>query len=127
MTLYLDGLEVFTSTEFSLDPIPNGGRMVFGQEQDNANVTSDFNPSQITIGQIGDIRIWDGIRTAEQIRQDAFNPIADPTDPTLVANWRPDAATGTIPDVTGGVPLVRQNYQGGDLPEIAPLGTGVGQ
>ena len=118
--LFIDGSEVFTGTTVTLNGIPSGGTLLFGQEQDDENTTSDFNSAQILPGEIADIRIWNDARTSQEIADNAFIEIANPvSDASLVANWRPDATLGTIPDAKGGAALTLQSYDGSPLPEFS--------
>ncbi len=120
--LYIDGTAVFTGDTQSLAGIPSGGTLLFGQEQDNENTTSDFNAGQILPGDIADIRLWNDVRTAQEIAGNAFAPVANPAAETsLVANWQPDATAGTMPDLAnpgGGTDLVLRSVVGSPLPDF---------
>ena len=122
ISLYIDGALEFFGDSVTLEGVPSGGTLIFGQEQDIEGSTSSFNSNQILPGEIADIRIWNDVRTAAEIEANAFSEISNPaSDASLVANWRPDASTGTIPDATGGTALTLQSYNGGPLPGFSNL------
>lgn len=79
--------------------IPSGGTLVFGQEQDSLG--GGFNNRETFQGAIGDIRVFDVIRTNDDIASDAF--AAAGQGPTH--HWVPQADTGTgiIDTGTGGL------------------------
>lgn len=85
--------------------IAAGGTLVIGQEQDSLG--GGFDAAQYLPGTIGDIRIFNDIRTADEIAGNAFATIAANTQ-GLVNNWRVAATDiGTVADaVTGGSALV---------------------
>lgn len=104
--LYIDGVPVGGDPTTHLNAVTasstamlSGGTLIFGQEQDS--VGGGFSSAQLLPGSIGDIRIFDHVRTAQEIADNAFAPLADPAHTTgLVANWRaaPGNAT-TMVDV----------------------------
>ena len=112
---YLDGKEVFSEATTAA-PVTAGGTLIFGQEQDIPG--GGFDSSQITSGEIADIRIWNDVRTAQEISDNAFAFIADPvSEQGLVANWRPDSGMpGSVPDATGGTALTLKSLGGSPLP-----------
>ena len=118
VAIYLDGVAILEESAPPARVLTSGGTLVLGQEQDSPG--GDFDASQIWRGEVADIRIWDDVRTAEEIAANAFAEIPDPAgEADLVANWQPDAASGTVPDVTGGDPLTLETVNNaGTLPEI---------
>ncbi|MCI4662572.1 MAG: M10 family metallopeptidase C-terminal domain-containing protein [Neomegalonema sp.] len=56
---------------------------------------------------VGDIRLFSGARSAEEIEANAFNTLADPASETdLVAYWQVDPADpSTVSDVVGGADM----------------------
>lgn len=84
---YVDGVLKFTGNLEAGNPITAGGSLVLGQEQDN--VGGGFATYQIYEGTIGEVRIFDDIRTDAEIAANANQEIADPTtEPNLVSNWQ---------------------------------------
>lgn len=125
LSLWIDGVEMYSGSPGPLSGIPAGGTLVFGQEQDG--ILGNFNAGQILPGEIADVRIWDGVRSAVEIQENAFTEIADPMgEASLVANWRPDGTVGTVPDATGGAGLSLANYLAGPLPGFSNLSAGGG-
>jgi len=118
MRMYIDGEEVYSQTSQSFSGLNASGSLIFGQEQDA--VGGDFNSAQILEGSIGDIRIWDEARTAQEIADNAFLQISDPlTEQGLVSNWRPDESNpAVVVDAAGGAAL---NVVGGpDFTSLVP-------
>ncbi|MCA9128373.1 MAG: hypothetical protein KDB22_14875 [Planctomycetales bacterium] len=65
--------------------IADGGTLIFGQEQDTAG--GGFDANNVLQGRINDIRIFNGVRTAEQIANDAAGNIVDTTESRLVSRY----------------------------------------
>ena len=105
--IYIDGAEVGRGTHARQDWSLDAGTLIFGQEQDA--IGGDFNGNQILSGSISDIRIFDDVRTAQEIADNASGPIADPANEQgLVSNWQVDGnsiANGTLTDAAGGTGL----------------------
>ncbi|MEM1298253.1 MAG: LamG-like jellyroll fold domain-containing protein, partial [Pseudomonadota bacterium] len=104
-TFYIDGVEVFTGDGNGPLNLQTGGTFNFGQEQDS--VGGNFDPNQIVRADFGDIRLWNDVRTPEEIASNAFSQIVDPgAEQGLVANWQVDPNNNTtIPDLVGGAPM----------------------
>ena len=107
--MFVDGIEVFSNTTGTLGSIANGGYMVWGQEQDSFAGTFDAN--QIVKGDIGDIRIWDGVRSDAEIADNAFNALTDPASETdLAAYWQADTTNeGVMVNAVGDTHLALIN------------------
>jgi len=92
--------------------IDGPGTLVFGQEQDSLG--GGFVPSEAMPGEIGDIRIWDTLRSTYEIAANSNIEFENPADqPGLVANWRPDPANeSVILDALGGASLSVGNNAG---------------
>jgi hypothetical protein len=104
--IYMDGVAIYSGTHPNQTSSLNaGGTLVFGQEQDT--VGGGFQSSQILPGTIADIRIFNDVRTPEEIAANAFIALPDPlTTQGLVNNWQVSAATTTsITDAHGGEAL----------------------
>ncbi|MEP3891060.1 MAG: LamG-like jellyroll fold domain-containing protein [Hellea sp.] len=102
---YVDGIMLYESPLIAEGAIDTGGNLIIGQEQDNLG--GGFQASQIYSGQVGDIRIWDSVRSEAEIAANAFS-LADASNPDLLENWVFDEGTiqnraGTdIMTLTGG-------------------------
>lgn len=121
IALYLDGELKFTDNSRSFSGLTSSGTLIFGQEQDEPG--GKFSTTQITTGEVADIRIWDEARTAQEIEENAFSAISNLANAAnLVANWRPDANTGSVPDFSGGPALALKSYNGSPLPGFSSLG-----
>lgn len=116
--MYVDGILVFDQQTSVSAGVAQNGFLVIGQEQDSPGGTFDAN--QIVKGDIGDIRIWDGVRSEAEIRETAFSEIADPAaEADLAAYWQADTANeGVLVNAVGDTHLRTVNG-----PEIvaAPL------
>jgi Ca2+-binding RTX toxin-like protein len=105
--IYVDGVQIYSGTHPSQASSLNaGGTLIFGQEQDS--VGGGFQSSQILPGTIADIRVFNDVRTPEEIAANAFTTLADPlTTQGLVSNWQVSSSTTTsIADARGGSALV---------------------
>jgi serralysin len=108
--LYLDGVEIARGTHAHQNwQMLGGGTLIFGQEQDS--IGGGFQTSQIFPGTLGDIRVFNTVRTAAEIAANAFTSFAEPSSmPGLVNNWQVSAATSTIvADARGGTGLTLVN------------------
>ena len=77
--------------------IPTGGTLIFGQEQDS--VGGSFDAQQVFQGTIGDIRIFDDVRTAAEINDNRFVTLTG-NEQGLAHNWQVQAGdTTNITDV----------------------------
>jgi Ca2+-binding RTX toxin-like protein len=99
--VYIDGqlraAKVDSAMAAAMTP---GGALIFGQEQDS--VAGSFSTAQILRGGIGDIRIFDEIRSQGEVADNWDKTLADPANESrLVVNWQANAATQLVSDVTG--------------------------
>ena len=106
--IYIDGAAVGSGTHTSTATSLNaGGTLIIGQEQDS--IGGSFNSGQILRGAVGDVRIFNDVRTAEEIAASAFAPLADPVNEQgLVSNWQVTAtsiANGALVDAHGGTAM----------------------
>ena len=104
--LYADGVLVSTMTTNVGDNVTwatgaDTSMLVFGQDQDS--VGGGFNSGEIFIGDIFEARIYDDIRTAQEIADNANNSLANPgADANLLGNWiMTDNGSGMISDLAG--------------------------
>ena len=79
--------------------IDQGGTVVLGQDQDS--VGGGFATNQIFDGTIYGVSLYDDIRSPTELLDSARGPVADTTDPNLIANWVPDPDSATVTDRTG--------------------------
>ena len=99
LDLYLDGVGVFSGTHATGATLDQGGTFVLGQEQDS--VGGGFQTGQIFEGTIYGVRLYDDIRTPAEMLDSALGPVADTSDPNLVANWVADPNAASFTDLTG--------------------------
>ncbi len=92
--MYVDGELLFTTTGVETgQTISGGGTLILGQEQDSPG--GGFDSNQAFAGTYGDFRVFDDVRTAAEISDNALSDI-DPASGGLVADWR-------MNDLNGGV------------------------
>ncbi|MEM9320621.1 MAG: nidogen-like domain-containing protein, partial [Pseudomonadota bacterium] len=103
LELYVDGVSTYSGTHVSGGTLEPGGTLALGQEQDSLG--GGFSGSQIFDGTIYGVRLYDDIRTPAEIEASSLGPVADTSDPALVANWVADPATGGFTDQTGSHPM----------------------
>ncbi|MEM7743842.1 MAG: LamG-like jellyroll fold domain-containing protein [Pseudomonadota bacterium] len=103
--LFVDGILVFAAEVPGISALAAGGTFTFGQEQDS--VGGNFSAIQTTKGDIGDIRIWDGVRTEAEIADTAFSEIEDlAAEANLNAYWQADIANqGVMVNAVGDTHL----------------------
>jgi Ca2+-binding RTX toxin-like protein len=123
-TIYIDGVAVGSGTHTgTATSLTAGGTLIIGQEQDSLG--GGFNSGQILRGSVGDVRIFNDVRTAAEIAANAFTPLADPVNEQgLVSNWQvtpTSIASGALTDARGGAALVIAPGSG-TAPSLALLG-----
>lgn len=93
-----------------------GGTLVFGQEQDSLG--GGFSTAEVLSGSIGDIRIFNDLRSAQEIAEHAFTRLSG-TEQGLAHNWQVQAGdTVTVTDVATANPAIELTalMHGGLLP-----------
>ena len=90
--VYKDGQAVFSGKVSAGQPVAGGGSLVFGQEQDRPG--GDFDPDEVFHGKLNEVRIWDHVRTAEQVL-DGMNQRLPDSESGLVARWPADPTAGS--------------------------------
>ena len=97
---YVDGEEEFSSS-VNIRDLRADGTVAFGQEQDSEG--GSFDTDQIFEGEISEARIFDYARSAEEIADNAGEPLSGPEAQTgLVSNWVMNADDGGfIRDIAG--------------------------
>ncbi|MBP0011132.1 LamG-like jellyroll fold domain-containing protein [Roseofilum sp. Belize Diploria] len=97
--LYKDGEAVFSGTLAKGREIPNGGALILGQEQDS--VAGSFDVNQAFRGQMSEVRIWDGIRSPQEIEDNRHCALTG-NESGLVLYWPLNEGTGTtVTDKSG--------------------------
>ncbi len=109
LNVYVDGALVDSGTHKQGTVLETGGTLVFGQEQDS--VGGSYNTDQIFNGTIDEIRLFDDVRTAQEIANNAGSELTDPTNEQgLVSNWQFDTASSTsVTDLAGSNDLTLSN------------------
>jgi len=99
--IYVDG-ELLWEVEDSafLHNPGNQGILVFGQEQDSDGRALDeslLQDNQAYVGALGDIRVWEDLRTQEEIRENMFTELGDMSaDLDISYYWKVNADTQSI-------------------------------
>jgi hypothetical protein len=102
LKVYVDGVEEYSATGFQTGvTLQSGGTLNFGQEQDNLG--GGFDSNQIFAGSMDDVRIFDDVRTAQEIADNWNTELSDPANEQgLVSNWQFDSENGgVVTDVAG--------------------------
>jgi len=89
--LYKDGVLAYDGTLVA-GPMVAGGSVVLGQDQDG--VAGGFQAIQAFKGSLDEVRIWNVVRTQDQIRADMHRTLRG-DEPGLVTYWRLDEGTGS--------------------------------
>jgi Ca2+-binding RTX toxin-like protein len=113
---YVDGTLVYEGVYTAAigATIGSGGVLVIGQEQDSLG--GGFNAQQVYQGVIGDIRIFNNLRTAQEVSDSAFVKLTG-AEQGLVHNWQASVGdTTSVKDVAVDNPSV-------DLTSLMPAGT----
>ena len=134
--IFVDGTSVASGSGLGTgQTIASGGTIVLGQEQDSLG--GGFNNTQILDGELFGVRIFDDVRTSQEISDNAFNEVSS-SEPGLVADWQMDDLSGGVTtDATGGENLTVGNVTGSGwnsstpslvstVPEGAPDGRLIG-
>ncbi len=104
VTLYVDGVAL-ANANFTAAAVTTGGTLVFGQDQDTLG--GGFDGTQSLTGRLGDIRVFDTARSADDIKTDAFTEVSAAAAANLKAHWSVDAANSQFVNlVPPGTPLL---------------------
>ena len=95
MELFIDGTAAFSHELSKGQMLTDGGSFVIGQEQDS--VGGSFDSGQSFIGEIDEVRIWNFVRTEEEI-QIAMHSVLTGKEEGLISYWNFD--DGTAKDLT---------------------------
>ncbi len=103
--------------------ITGPGEMVLGQDQDT--LLGGFAPNQAFHGTLHDVRIWNEVRSVEEIALNYQHKIDASSIPTgLVANWQMDGFNGSseiVEIVSGNNLTVGDSGTGGSWVESTPV------
>ena len=99
LKVYLNGANIYSGTTANGTTLDTGGTFTLGQDQDF--VGGGFDQPQAFEGTIYGVRLYDDVRTPAEILDSVQGPIADTTDPNLVANWVADPDAASFTDLTG--------------------------
>ena len=101
---YVDGELVHTANDIATGKaLATGGVLIIGLEQDSAG--AGFNFHEVLSGTLYDIRLWNEVRSAEEISANHDHRLHSGNLPdTLIANWQFDAmsADGVVVDIVRG-------------------------
>ena len=90
--VYIDGQSQFSTTGVETgQTISGGGTLILGQEQDSPG--GGFDSNQTFAGTYSDFRVFDDVRSATEISDNAFSDV-DPATAGLLADWRMNDLTG---------------------------------
>ncbi len=118
--VYVDGVLRDSGTGIATGAsVTAGGTFVFGQEQDL--VGGGFDSSQYFRGTLYDARLFNNVRTANQISQ-SYDTTLPRTESGLVANWRFDdlSDAGTVTEAVSGNNLSVKNVVGTGFTSSTP-------
>ena len=109
--VFVDGVSISSGTGIATgQTIASGGTVVLGQEQDS--LVGGFDSNQIFDGTYHDVRIFNDVRTAQEISDGAFTEVSS-SEPGLVANWlMDDLSGGSTTDAVSGKDLTVGNVSG---------------
>jgi len=107
ISLYIDGGLAQRGFHRGGESFQSGGTFVVGQDQDT--VGGGFQPSQILQGTVGDIRIFNDVRTGAEIADNAFTELSD-NEQGLAHYWRAGAGSASaLDDLAGSSDLALVN------------------
>ena len=109
LNVYVDGNAEYSGTHQQGHPIESGGTLMFGQEQDN--VGGGFDANQVFEGTISDVRVFDEVRTPQQIADNANSELSDPgAQSGLVSYYNFNSVNGNeVTDLAGNNTLTIHN------------------
>ncbi|MEM6588678.1 MAG: PA14 domain-containing protein [Pseudomonadota bacterium] len=121
LAVHIDGEAEFSRTISSRE-LHADGTIALGQEQDREG--GRYDPNQIFEGRIAEVRLFDHVRSDEEITENAGSDISDPASTQgLLLNWTMDeVAGGVIEDKAGNNDLVL----GGDAQLVDVSEPGIG-
>ncbi|MEM6940019.1 MAG: Hint domain-containing protein [Pseudomonadota bacterium] len=99
LEIFVDGSPAYTGTLAQNETLTQGGSFALGQEQDSPG--GSFDNVQVFEGTIYGVRLYNDIRTSSEILDSVHGPVADTSDPSLIANWVADADGPGFTDQTG--------------------------
>ncbi|MEM9342077.1 MAG: PA14 domain-containing protein [Pseudomonadota bacterium] len=121
LQIFVDG-DLAVERTIPADPLKSDGTIALGQEQDAEG--GRFDERQIFEGQVAEVRLFDHVRTADEIAENAGGPIDDPAGTDgLLLNWVMDEAVdGVVVDragdhdlTLGGTAHIVSDFAAGEL------------
>ena len=95
LTVYQDGVQAGTATVAAGSSVTGNGTLVLGADQDS--IGGGFQAANVLDGQMTDVRVWNEVRSAEEIADNYDQALNSPaSESTLVANWHLNEGTGTV-------------------------------
>lgn len=91
LNVYINGTLEFTTTTSVGVNLNDGGSFVMAQEQDSIGT---YDPNQAYQGQIDEVRLWNVVRTEEQINDFLYTNLTG-TETGLVSYWQFNESAGT--------------------------------
>ncbi|MEL7099718.1 MAG: Hint domain-containing protein [Pseudomonadota bacterium] len=88
LEVYVDGTSQFSGTFQTGASIGGPGTLVLGQDADTPD--GGFDGGQVFTGTVYGVRIYDDIRTSEEMVDSTHGVVSDTSDPNLVGNWVAD-------------------------------------
>lgn len=109
LDVYVDGTLEYAGTAAQGFTIPANGTLTIGQEQDSLG--GGYSSSEIFAGSIDEVRLFDDIRTAQEIADNHDSQLTDPAQVQgLVSNWQFDSQDGSmVIDLVGSNDLTLSN------------------
>jgi Ca2+-binding RTX toxin-like protein len=124
VVVYIDGAVAHSGiyTAAINATIRSGGTLVFGQEQDALG--GGFDTSQVFNGVMGDIRVFNDVRTAAEIANNAFASLSG-AEQGLLHNWQVQVGdTTTVSDIAVINPQINSDLaivNGARVSDTAPV------
>ncbi len=102
--VFVDGASAHSGVLQAGETLVQGGTVALAQDQDV--VGGGFASNQSLDGTIYGVRLYDDVRTPSEILDTTFAPVADTSDPNLVANWVADPEGASFTDQSAnGYPM----------------------
>lgn len=91
--MYIDGVMVWSFTANAGETLDIGGIIILAQEQDAFG--GGFDPAQVLDGDMCEVRVWDHVRTENQINDNANDALVG-NEAGLVYYWPLDEGAGSV-------------------------------
>lgn len=104
VNVYVDGTAIGTEQTFATGSVATGGTFVLGQRIEDVGAADYKTAGEIFEGIIYEVRVYDDVRTGEQILVDMVSPLDENNLPNHLRNGYQFLITGGSPsgtDITG--------------------------